>query len=195
MKNITKQLAEQLLEALAEQLAAEDRRHELVVIGGSGLLALEIVDRPTSDVDVLAVQVGGKLVKPDPLPPELVKAAGRVGRDFGLTGDWLNAGPASLLDLGLPRHFEDRLQTRRFGESLTVHFASRYDQIHFKLYAVVDERSPGRHEADLRALRPSQAELVAAARWTRTHDPSPGHRSSLEQVLRHFGVEDADLGD
>jgi hypothetical protein len=74
-----------------------------------------------------------------------------------------------------------------------VQFASRFDQIHFKLYALVDQ-GPGRQESDLRQLDPSAQELIAAARWTRTHDPSPGFRDGLERVLRHFGVEGVDLG-
>ena len=74
-----------------------------------------------------------------------------------------------------------------------MHFASRLDEIHFKLYALVDQGA-GRHEQDLHALNPTAEELVRAARWTRTHDPSPGFRQMLEQALRYLGVADADLG-
>jgi hypothetical protein len=70
-----------------------------------------------------------------------------------------------------------------------VLFASREDQIHFKLYAVVDQ-GPGRHLADLEALAPIESELVQAARWTRTHDTSEGFREMLLKVLDHFGVSD-----
>jgi hypothetical protein len=80
-----------------------------------------------------------------------------------------------------------------FGDALTVHFASRYDQIHFKLYAFVDQ-GLGKHGQDLAALDPSREELLEAARWTRTHDPSPGFREMLERALAYLGVEDADLG-
>jgi hypothetical protein len=97
------------------------------------------------------------------------------------------------MDFGLPEGFVDRVQTRSFGDSLTVHFASRLDQIHFKLYAVADLRA-GKHEQDLRALHPLPAELIAAARWARTHDPSPGFEGLLQGALRQFGVQDADLG-
>lgn len=70
---------------------------------------------------------------------------------------------------------------------LTVLFASRIDQIHFKLYAAVDHGA-GRHLADLQALAPSEAELLRAARWSRTHDPSEGYRSVLLEILAHLGV-------
>ncbi len=35
-------------------------------------------------------------------------------------------------------------------------------------------------------------ELLTAARWTVTHDPSPGYRSLLVEALRQLEVEDAD---
>jgi hypothetical protein len=165
----------------------------LIVIGGSALQALELIDRATRDVDVVALKQGNDLSSADPLPEPLVSAAGRVARDFGLPVGWLNSGPADLFRLGLPEGFAQRLVTRVIGPSLTVHFAGRYDQIHFKLFAMVDQGS-GRHEADLRALEPSVDELIEAARWTMTHDPSPGFKGELLAVLRYLGVTDADFG-
>lgn len=64
-----------------------------------------------------------------------------------------------------------RVVTRPYGSSLIVYFAGRVDQIHFKLFAMVDQGG-GRHEGDLRALQPTEAELIAAARWSLTQDPS-----------------------
>lgn len=182
----------ELLAALGEQLAVQGDRYELVVIGASALLALGFVTRPTRDVDLLALRDGGQLISADPLPPPLAAARTRVSRDFGVPADWLNAGPRSLLDLGLPAGFVERLETSAYGEALTVSFASRIDQIHFKLYVVADQ-GPGKHLSDLRALEPSRDELIRAARWTRTHDPSAGFRDSLERVLGQLGVDDADL--
>jgi len=69
-----------VLSALAEQLEALGAQIELVVIGGSGLLALGI-SRPTRDVDVLAIRRGGALDVPDPLPPALLEARDRVAAD------------------------------------------------------------------------------------------------------------------
>jgi hypothetical protein len=115
-----------------------------------------------------------------------------VARDFKLPEDWLNAGPASLMDLGMPVGFAQRLETRSYGPALTVSFASRIDQIHFKLYATVDQ-GPGRHERDLRVLGPTRQELLEAARWSRTHDPSEGYLYVLRLVLEAFGVADADI--
>lgn len=182
----------ELLEALGEQLAARGAHAELAVIGGSALLAVGLITRPTRDVDIVALLSGQTLIEPRPLPTELVAARDRVARDFGLPENWLNAAPADLLDFGLPDGFVDRLERRDYGEALTVHFASRFDQIHFKLYAMIDQGA-GKHEADLRALEPTRDELLAAARWTRTHDPSEGFREQLLAALAYLGVEDVRL--
>lgn len=183
---------DRLLSALGEQLAARGERVELVVIGGSGLLALGLISRPTGDVDIVALLSGGLLTKPRPLPTTVIEARDQVARDFNLPEDWLNAAPADLLDFGLPEGFVDRLERRDYGDALTVHLASRYDQIHLKLYAMVDQGA-GKHEVDLRALEPTSEELLAAARWTRTHDPSVGFREQLMAALAYLGVEDVSL--
>jgi hypothetical protein len=185
--------ADELLSALEQQLAALGESYDLIVAGGAALLALGLVSRPTRDVDLLALKGPAGLHRADPLPPLLARARDRVARDFAVPTTWLNNGPTSLLDLGLPEGFEDRVTVREYGRALRVRFASRLDQIHFKLYAMVDQ-GPGKHEADLRALEPTTEELVAAARWSRTHDPSEGHREMLANALEYLGVEDADLG-
>lgn len=59
---------DQLLRALGEQLAASGERYELVVIGGSGLLALGVIERSTRDVDIVALRSDGDLDSAEPLP-------------------------------------------------------------------------------------------------------------------------------
>ena len=135
---------------------------------------------------------GSDLLRPDPLPEALIEAATRVALDFSLPRDWLNTGPSSLLDFGLPKGFESRLERRKYGSFLTTWLASRLDQIHFKLYAATDQ-GPGKHEQDLRALDPSRNELLQAARWAITHDPSSAFRHELLEALVFLGVEDANL--
>jgi len=142
----------------------------------------------------VALLDGGELKPAKPLPEHVVEARNAVAADFGVDEGWLNAGPGDLLRWGLPEGFVERLTRRDFGAALTVHLASRLDQIHFKLYALVDQ-GVGRHEEDLRALAPTPDELRAAARWTVTQDPSEGFRQELHGALRYLGVEDVDLGD
>lgn len=166
-------------------------RFNLVVCGGSALAATGLVVRTTKDVDVVALMdEEGDLLDPEPLPAPLVSAAHDVALDLGLPQDWLNNGPSSgeggLFRLGLPAGFVERLTWKSVGEKLTIGFISRYDQIHFKLYAAVDQ-SGSYHAADLRELQPTDEELIAAACWTRTHDPSPGYREGLQWFLKEFG--------
>lgn len=182
------------LAALGEQVHLAGERFELVVIDGSGLLALGLIDRTTRDVDLVALRKSGDLVDPRPLPQSLLDARDRVAGDFGLTENWLNAAPGDLLDLGLPDGFAARLERREYGPALTVWLASRLDQIHFKLYALADHAPGSKHDLDLRALGPTRDELLAAARWAVTHDPPEGFRHELGAALAYLGVEDADLG-
>jgi uncharacterized nucleotidyltransferase DUF6036 len=193
MENIAnRDIAERVLDALGQQLDAIGEAYEPVVVGGSGLLILGMIERSTRDVDLVALKKGSDLDNPAPLPGALKQARDRVARDFALPENWLNPGPASLLDFELPAGFLERMESRRYGDHLVVHFASRLDQIHFKLYAAVDA-GPGKHSQDLEALSPTSEELLLAARWTRTHDPSPGFEEVLRDVLSHYGVDDADL--
>jgi hypothetical protein len=175
--------ADCLLTALGEQLSLAGYEYDLIVIGGSALLALGLVSRSTQDVDVVALAGGSGLDEALPLPHPLAEARDRVARDFGLPEDWLNSQAArDMLRLGLPDGFMERLTRREYGPSLTVRYASRLDQIHFKLHATVD-RGGGKHLADLRALEPTPDELVVAARWARTHAsvggfPQPADRDA-----------------
>jgi hypothetical protein len=168
-------------------------RFNLVVCGGTALIATNLLFRATTDVDIVALMDdGGALLDPEPLPQSLVNAAGIVAVDLGLPENWLNNGPSSgdggLFRLGLPEGFVKRLAWKTFGENLSVGFIGRIDRIHFKLYAAVDQRG-GYHADDLQLLTPTDEELLQAARWARTHDPSEGYLQSLEWFLREFGYE------
>lgn len=185
-------LTDRLLVALGEQLGSRAEQVTLVIVGGSALIALGLVDRATKDVDVVALVDENGIRSADPFPQRLVVARDAVARDFGLPVEWLNAGPAPLVDLGLPGGLLDRAERRDYGDALTVMFASRLDQVHFKLYAAVDQGA-GKHFDDLRALAPTEDELLAAAGWSRTHDSSEGYLSVLGEVLAYFGVPDGSL--
>lgn len=169
---------------------------ELVVVGGAALNVLGVCIRPTKDVDVLAVvdaqaeDGGSVLLKHKPLPESIQAAAQTVADALGLDPGWLNAGPADLLDCGLPAGFEGRLAPRRYGTHLTIHLPTRFDLICLKVYAAADV-GVGRHTEDLRALEPTCDELLAGARWARTQDPSEGFKDMLVALLNYFGCDDA----
>jgi hypothetical protein len=186
---------ESILRALGEQLEVlAPEPVEILVCGGSALNLLGFIRRATKDVDIIAYVHRNKegkvfLIKADPLGPELKEASRKVARDFNLPENWLNAGPASSLDSGLPEGLMERVITRSFGKKLIIHFLGRYDQIHFKLYAAVDQGA-GKHFDDLLALQPTAEELEKAARWSMTHDISEGYKQTLQRLLIHLGYED-----
>jgi hypothetical protein len=178
------------LTLLGELMASRQRPStHLVVCGGSSLLALDLVDRSaTRDVDVLASLVDGELQSPRPLPDWFLQDAEDVRSQLDLPTNWINAGPAddSFFRFGFPEGLASRLTERSYGNSFAVSFISRYDQIHFKLYASADQGA-GRHLRDLLDLKPAAGELLAAARWTLTQDSSEGFRLVLADLLKHLG--------
>ena len=183
---------ERALQTLGEVLAARGEQHDLAVVGGGALLILGLIARPTRDLDVVARIDEEQWSRAEPFPPALSEAVRDVAGALDLIDDWLNPGPTDLLDLGLPEGFAERTMVRRYG-TLTVRFAARVDQIAFKLYAAVDQGPDSKHFADLEKLAPTSDELLAAARWARTHDPSDGFRSMLHQALRALGVEPSNV--
>jgi hypothetical protein len=182
---------EEALRTLGRLLEERGLTFEVVAVGGSGLLLLGASIRATKDLDCVARLEGGRWISADPLPEPLRMAVADAGELLGIESGWLNAGPAGLFSLGLPQGFEQRLVRRAFG-GLVVHAAGRFDQICFKLYAAVDQGPRSKHFSDLRELQPRDDELRGAARWTRTHDPSPGFRTMLLEALVALGVEDPD---
>jgi len=164
---------------------------ELVVCGGSALILTGLVPRTTQDVDVVAFMRNGALVSPAPLPRYLVKAAAEVAEELFLPDDWLNNGPSSgeggLFQMGLPEGFADRLQLQKFGDRLIVHFIGRLDQIHFKLYAAVDQG--GYHITDLQSLSPTSEEMLLAAKWTIKQDVSEAFCLLLKELMIGLGYE------
>lgn len=161
----------------------------ILLAGGSSLLLLGLIDRLTADIDVIGLATGDRYIKAEEIPPELGDAARDVGAALGLGDNWLNNGPASLFDFGLPERYETRVSVRQYG-SLEVHVPDRFDLLTFKLYAAVDRLGSrdNKHLIDLKNLEPTPEELLTAARWTRTHDSSEGYRRELVKVLASLGV-------
>ena len=180
----------QALSLLGERLKLRSTElSHFVVCGGSSLLALGLVTRTTTrDVDILANLHEGQLTRAEPLPPWFLEEAEEVRAQLNLPANWINAGPSddSFFRHGFPEGIAERLTVRDFGPTLRISFIGRYDQVFFKLYAVVDQ-GPGRHFEDLQELKPEAGELLAAARWCMSQDPSEGFREMLGTVLHHLG--------
>ena len=158
---------------------------ELVVCGGSALIATGLIPRTTQDVDILAFMEKNQLKDSEPLPPYLIMAADKVGKILGLPINWLNNGPATQFQMGLPQGFQQRLIQEVIGEKLIIHYISRYDQIFFKTFASADRG--GYHVSDLKKLHPSEDELVEAAKWCMTQDVSPEFRGILVDMFNQLG--------
>lgn len=171
-----------VLDALGALLAERHESYELVAIGGGSLLLLRLIERPTRDLDIVAVVVDDIYVSAQPLPPALADAARDVAQLFELPAGWLNAGPTMQLQAGLPPGFAQRAQRRQTG-GLVLHLASRLDQIYLKLFAAVDSSPGSKHVADLRRLDPSGAELADAARWVKTQDAAVEFPDLVDQVV------------
>ncbi len=168
-------------------------RFSIVVCGGMALNALNLVHRTTQDVDIVVLMDTARhLIDPAPLPLGLQVAAREVADTLKLPQDWLNNGPSSgdggLFRLGLPDGFIERLTLYDQGDRLTIYLVSRLDQIHFKLYAAIDQFG-GYHASDLRQLCPTDEELLQAARWAMTHDRSEGFQTATKLFLKEFGCE------
>lgn len=192
MRSVGRTQLETALRALGELLEARGMHYEVVLIGGGNLILRGLVTRPTTkDLDLLGEWTADGIKPMRPMPEALRIAIFDVARTYGLANDWVNLGPESLLDLGLPDGFIGRLERHDYG-GLVAWLSGRFDMVFFKLYAAVDQGPQSRHLQDLRELRPDRDELLAAARWTITHDPSLGYRSLLVDMLRELGIEVAD---
>ncbi|MGH2378327.1 MAG: DUF6036 family nucleotidyltransferase [Candidatus Limnocylindria bacterium] len=180
------------LATLGALLAERGLRYELYAVGGGALQLLGLIRRPTKDIDVAGLVEDGVITPPRPMPAELMAAVVAVAELLDMSDDWMNAGPASLLDLGLPKGALERA-VRREWQGLVLYLAGRTDQISFKLYAAVDQGPDSKHFSDLRQLEPTTDELLTAGRWARTHDPSDAFRDQLVRALGDLGVSDADV--
>lgn len=186
MKIFNEDKLNKALQLLNEQLMLQDALPvELIVCGGSALVAMHLVSRTTQDVDVVALMESGIPVTAEPLPGYLVEAAEHVAEIMLLPDDWLNNGPASQLTMGLPPGFSERLHAVRIGDKLTIHYISRIDQIYFKTFASADRG--GYHISDLKALHPTDEDVYRAALWCMEQDVSEGFRFILKEMLTQTG--------
>jgi len=180
---------EEPLAALGQLLEERGLRYELYAVGGGALQLLGLITRPTRDIDIIGKVEGQRILPMVTLPTSLARAIEDTARVFRISPQWVNTGPQSLLDLGLPDGAIGRAHRRQWG-GLVLNIADRRDQIFFKLYAAADQGPRSKHFDDLRRLEPTPEELRDAAAWARTHDPSEGFGVELGAALRDLGVTD-----
>lgn len=178
------------LRAVGELLAADEEHAAIVVVGGATLNLLGLVQRATSDVDVIArafrTPTGDlRLEQATPFPPAPVRAIRTVARDFGLSDDWMNAVIEAQWQGGLPPGLAEDITWRNFGHGLDVGLVGRRTLVHLKLFASVDRGPRSVHAQDLVALSPTDEELKGAAAWVLTQDAAPEWGSLLKKVIEH----------
>ncbi len=179
------------LRALGEILASQGEHAAVVAVGGTALIMQGFVTRATRDVDVIAIsrdppdQERKAIEAPEPLPESLLRAISRVARDYNLPDDWMNTTVGLQWKTGLPIVSNWRIHWEQH-DGLWLGLADRFDLIFLKLYAAADSEGPlSVHYQDLMALRPTDEELDAAARWVRSQDPSAPFARILDQVLEY----------
>jgi hypothetical protein len=189
------------LSRVGELLAYEREYCSVVVLGGAAINLRAVVDRATSDVDILAFTVNGRpgpdlCVPPAELPAVLARAIATVARDTGLEPGWMNTGPALQWEQGMPEGLGDRLHWLHFGPAgaadvgLNIGLVDRYDLIFFKLYAAADHATTRSvHYRDLLALAPSVAEIEHAAVWVKSLNASPEYFQVVDELVVHVRAD------
>ena len=165
----------------------------VVVCGGAALIAAGLVSRATQDVDVIALlrvnQADVEISEAKSLPADVKRLVAEIGIESGIREDWLNFDASPLIAFGFPPSMRTRLIKKSYGICLTVYFISRFDQVHFKMYAAMDPKDGTRHLGDLLDLKPRENEVRAAISWLLGRKASPEFKAALCQVLERIGYE------
>lgn len=170
------------IEAFDRYLVALGLHFEAVVIGGSALALMGVIQRPTRDFDILV--------------PELPTAIASAARDFArsqrevgleLADDWLNNGAMQLGDV-LPAGWRERVQRIFEGQVLVLGTLGRPDLLKSKLFALCDR---GTDLPDCVALAPTIDELTEALPWLEAQDGNPdwpAHvRATVADLAKRLG--------
>ncbi len=170
------------IEAFDRHLTSLALRFEGVVIGGSALVLMGVVQRNTRDVDVLVPALPEAIVA---AAREFAKQQRQAGTD--LIDDWFNNGPMQLGDV-LPTGWRERAFRIFEGQALILSALGRPDFLKSKLFALCDR---GTDLADCIALAPTAEELAECLPWLELQDGNelwPGHvRSTIDDLGRRLG--------
>jgi len=170
------------LEAFDRYLAERQLELEAVVIGGTALNLLGVLQRPTRDCDVLHPAIPAEVLSAARAFAAEARAAGGDLKD-----DWLNNGPADLVRQ-LPSGWENQVQHVFSGQALRLTSLGREDLLRSKLFALCDR---GLDLPDCVALAPTKDELTLILPWLELQDANPdwpAHvRSTLEDLARRLG--------
>lgn len=179
------------LRSVGELLAAEGERIPVVVVGGAAMNLHGLVERTTSDVDVIAQadrdDDSFRLKEAEPFPEALNRAIATVARDLELPEDWMNAMIGQQWQQGFPPSMGKEIEWTNYGGGLDVGLVGRRTLIALKLYAGASDYADwgSVHFQDLLALEPTDAELNEAKEWVFTQDLADGWPDVVDQVVEH----------
>lgn len=187
---------DQLLTELADFLEFEEVGSvELLVCGGTALGLQGLIHRETLDVDVLGSWDSGlvEVVYQEEFSEKVKSCIKRVaGNHSELPEDWVNLGPRKLIGEGLPVGFENRIKTKKYGKTLTIHLLAREDLIPLKLYAASDRtrKRPEVDIGDLRVMKATFQELESALDWMRKLKNYEEMKPDIQNALERLGYDD-----
>lgn len=170
------------IEDFDRHLLALGLRFEGVVIGGSALALMGVIERPTRDVDILVPELSPEIAS---AAVDFAKAQRRTGVE--LQDDWFNNGPVQLAEV-LPAGWRERVQRIFEGQALVLSTLGRSDLLKSKLFALCDR---GTDLPDCIALAPTAEELAKCAPWLELQDTNelwPAHvRATVIDLARRLG--------
>jgi hypothetical protein len=109
---------ENLLTDVGSLLKTRGEWFEVAAIGGGCLMLLDLIERPTRDIDPVGVVRDGKVRRSGPLPKALEQAILDVAQLRNVDPDWMNAAPSQISEHGLPDGFMKRAIRREYAGSV-----------------------------------------------------------------------------
>ena len=153
-----------------------------IIIGGSALIVLGVIDRSTQDVDCLF-----PIIPSDIKEASIAFAKKQNKKEIVIKEDWLNNGPEDLAR-DLPKGWQVRTQTIFKGKAIHLETLGRNDLLLSKLFAYVDRQQD---LDDCIALRPTEKELSDSINWLvarDTNDKWESHvRKSIQLLAKKLG--------
>jgi len=153
-------------------LANKGLSFEAVIIGGAAMQLMGLTERVTKDCDVLSPKI----------PSDLKEASKEFASQHGLSEEWLNNGPETLIR-DLPSGWEQALTPLYEGKNLKLFTLGRLDFIRSKLFAFVDR---GIDLQDLIKLKPTMAEIDELREWLSERDGNPDWPKYVEIRLNEL---------
>ena len=159
-----------LLKELDEQLCKQQLKRSITIYGGAALIALDILDRATYDIDVFQPQIDD----------DFRKAISEVGKRHLFDDLWINSTGAAFVKK-LPEKWQARTVPFYLGSCLTVYHLGRSDLLFTKLLAELDRQDD---LPDIIRLKPKEQELLQAQKCLLKLDADKDWQAEVKKPIR-----------